>query len=191
MTATAARPDTKRLILTALFTALTVIGAYLRIPTPWSSFTLQILFVCMAGLLLGPKYGAASQIIYVALGLIGLPIFSGGGGPGYVFHPTFGFLLGYIAAAFVIGLICRENRGVRRMAIACVAGLAVIYLLGLPYMGLILNVYLGKGIDFAALLWIGMLPFLPADALKIVLAVALSRKLLPALSKTEQKKCSA
>lgn len=191
MTATAARPDTKRLILTALFTALTVIGAYLRIPTPWSSFTLQILFVCMAGLLLGPKYGAASQIIYVALGLIGLPIFSGGGGPGYVFHPTFGFLLGYIAAAFVIGLICRRGAALQRMAIACVAGLAVIYLIGLPYMGLILNVYLGKGIDFAALLWIGMLPFLPADALKIVLAVALSRKLLPALSKTEQKKCSA
>lgn len=191
MTTTAARPDTKRLILTALFTALTVIGAYLRIPTPWSSFTLQILFVCMAGLLLGPKYGAASQIIYMALGLIGLPIFSGGGGPGYVFHPTFGFLLGYIAAAFVIGLICRRGATLQRMAIACVAGLAVIYLIGLPYMGWILNVYLGKGIDFMALLWIGMLPFLPADALKIVLAVALSRKLLPALSKTEQKECSA
>lgn len=180
----AVKLNTKYLILTALFTALTVVGAYLRIPTPWSSFTLQILFVCMAGLLLGPKYGAASQIIYVLLGLIGMPIFSGGGGPAYIFHPTFGFLLGYIAAAFLVGLLCRRQKTVKRMALACVVGLAAIYVIGLPYMGWVLNVYMGQQFDFVALLWLGMIPFLPADALKIALAVVLSHKLLPALSKT-------
>ena len=104
MTATATHAKTRMLLLTALFAALTAIGAFLKIPTPWSSFTLQVFFVCMAGVLLGPKYGALSQLVYIALGLMGLPIFTAGGGLGYVFQPTFGFLLSYIPAAFVIGL---------------------------------------------------------------------------------------
>ena len=91
MTATATHAKTRMLLLTALFAALTAIGAFLKIPTPWSSFTLQVFFVCMAGVLLGPKYGALSQLVYIALGLMGLPIFTAGGGLGYVFQPTFGF----------------------------------------------------------------------------------------------------
>ena len=62
MTATATHAKTRMLLLTALFAALTAIGAFLKIPTPWSSFTLQVFFVCMAGVLLGPKYGALSQL---------------------------------------------------------------------------------------------------------------------------------
>lgn len=177
------RTSIKWLSLTALFAALTAAGAFFRIPTPWSAYTLQILFVCMAGLLLGPKYGALSQLVYLLLGLAGLPVFSGGGGPAYVLHPTFGFLLGYLAAAFLIGFLCRKDPSPRRMAAACAAGLAVIYLAGLPYMALILNVYLGRGVDLWGLLWLGMLPFLPADVLKIAAAVFLSRRLLPALDR--------
>ena len=82
---------TRDIVLTALFAALTAIGAFIRIPTPWSSFTLEIFFVCMAGILLGAKLGALSQAIYIALGLIGLPNFTSGGGPGYEFQPTFGY----------------------------------------------------------------------------------------------------
>ena len=78
MTATATHAKTRMLLLTALFAALTAIGAFLKIPTPWSSFTLQVFFVCMAGVLLGPKYGALSQLVYIALGLMGLPIFTTG-----------------------------------------------------------------------------------------------------------------
>ena len=66
---------TRKIILTGLFAALTAIGAFIRIPTPISSFTLQVFFTCMAGLLLGPGLGAASQAVYVLLGLVGLPIF--------------------------------------------------------------------------------------------------------------------
>ena len=159
MTATATHAKTRMLLLTALFAALTAIGAFLKIPTPWSSFTLQVFFVCMAGVLLGPKYGALSQLVYIALGLMGLPIFTTGGGLGYVFQPTFGFLLSYIPA--------------------CAAGLAVIYLVGLPYMGLILNVYLGKDMGVAAILWAGMLPFLPWDVVKIAATVVLAGVLVP------------
>ena len=71
---------TTLMILSALFAALTALGAFLRIPTPVSSFTLQILFTGMAGCLLGRRWGAVSQLIYVLLGLAGLPIFTSGGG---------------------------------------------------------------------------------------------------------------
>lgn len=183
MTAVLSRSKTKWLVLTALFAALTAVGAFLRIPTPWSSFTLQIFFVFMAGILLGPKWGALSQLVYVVLGLAGLPIFTAGGGLGYVFQPTFGFLLSYIPAALITGLAAGSNPSKKRMAAACLAGLAVIYLVGLPYMALILNVYLGKGLDLTAILWAGMLPFLPWDAVKLIAAVFLAGKLVPLLQK--------
>ena len=88
----------RKLVFTALLTALTAAGAFLRIPLGFSSITLQFLFTAMAGVLLGPGCGALSQGVYVALGLMGLPIFTTGGGFGYVLQPTFGFLLGLIPA---------------------------------------------------------------------------------------------
>ncbi len=160
------------LIFTSLFAALTAAGAFLRIPVGPVPITLQFLFTAMAGILLGRRYGALSQLVYVALGLAGLPVFTAGGGPGYVFQPTFGFLLGLIPCAWVVGALCRRRSDPPGIGLACAAGLAVLYLVGIPYMALILNVYLGKGLDFAALLKLGMLPFLPGDAVKIAVAAA-------------------
>ena len=79
-----ARSTVLPLVLTALFAALTAIGAFLRIPAGEISFTLQVFFTSMAGILLGPWWGAASQVVYVLLGLIGLPIFTEGGGLMYL-----------------------------------------------------------------------------------------------------------
>lgn len=177
---------TRDLILTALFAALTAIGAFLRIPMGASSFTLQLFFTCMAGVLLGAKYGALSQLVYVALGLAGLPIFTAGGGPSYIFNPTFGFLLGMIPMAWLVGRLSDGSSSPLRVTAACTAGLAVLYLIGMPYMGLILNVYLGKGMSAAALLKLYMLPFLPFDALKIALTALLARPLVPALRREQQ-----
>ncbi len=176
---------TRALALTALFAALTAMGAWIRIPTPWSAFTLQVFFVFMAGALLGPRYGALSQAVYIALGLLGLPIFVSGGGPGYVLQPTFGFLLSYIPAAAVTGLLLRgeERPGFRRIALACLAGLAVIYLVGLPYMALIVNLYMGRYMGLWDVLRSGMLLFLPLDAVKIVLTGVLARALIPRLGR--------
>ena len=79
--------NTKNMIYTALFAALTAVGAFLRIPMGYSSVTLQYLFTAMAGLLLGRKWGALSQLLYVLLGLVGLPIFTMGGGLGTFSSP--------------------------------------------------------------------------------------------------------
>lgn len=170
----------RKLVYTALFAALTAAGAFLRIPLGVSSITLQFLFTAMAGVLLGAGCGALSQAVYVALGLIGLPIFTTGGGFTYVLQPTFGFLLGLIPTAAVIGALTRRNASPVRVALACVAGLAVLYAVGVPYMALILN----KGMSVSGLLWAGMLPFLPGDAIKIAVTALLCpllRKRIPGL----------
>lgn len=87
---------TRTMSLAALFAALTAIGAFLQIPVGITSITLQFLFTSLAGLLLGAKWGALSQLVYVILGLVGLPVFTQGGGPGYLLQPSMGFLLGLI-----------------------------------------------------------------------------------------------
>ncbi len=78
--------STKEMVLASLFTALTAIGAFLSIPVGSVPITLQSLFVILSGLLLGPKLGALSQLVYVLLGLLGVRIFAGfSGGPQSVF----------------------------------------------------------------------------------------------------------
>ncbi len=176
--------STRDLVLTALLAALTAIGAFLKIKTPISSFTLQFFFTCMAGILLGPKLGALSQAVYVLLGLVGLPIFTLGGGFTYIFQPTFGFLAGLIPAAAVIGAVAR--RGGNRpafLALGCLSGLAVLYVIGLPYMHVILTAYLHYDWTLWQTIRDGMLIFLPWDALKIALATVLGRQILPRLSR--------
>ena len=165
---------TRSLILTALFAALTAVGAFLKIPFPLSAITLQFFFTAMAGTLLGKKYGALSQAVYVLLGLGGVPIFALGGGFSYIFQPTFGFLLGLIPAAWVIGSIAKRPLTFWRSVIAMLAGLAVLYAIGVPYMALIANGYLGKGLTFWQVLKNGMLIYLPGDLLKIAAGSALS-----------------
>ena len=123
----------RKLVYTALLAALTAVGAFIRIPIGISVITLQFLFTAMAGVLLGPGGGALSQGVYVALGLVGLPIFTAGGGFGYVLQPSFGFLLGLIPAAAVIGALSRRSSSPVRLALACGAGLAVLYAVGVPY----------------------------------------------------------
>jgi len=83
---------TRNLIIVAMFAALTAIGAFIKVPIPYVPFTLQYLFCALAGLVLGSKLGALSQIVYVAIGLSGVPVFTEGGGIGYIFKPLLDIL---------------------------------------------------------------------------------------------------
>lgn len=172
----------KKMLLTAIFAALTAIGAFLRIPAGFTSFTLQFFFTCMAGVLLGPYWGAASQLLYVLLGLIGIPIFTEGGGMMYLFKPTFGFLLGLIPAAFLSGLLTTHLKKLPlfgRIALGCMAGLAALYAIGLPYMYWML----GGAYSLRQTVISGCLIFLPFDALKIICVTLLGTKLLPLINR--------
>lgn len=173
---------TTAMLCAALFAALTALGAFLRIPTPISSFTLQVLFTAMSGCLLGRRWGAASQLVYVLLGLAGLPVFTTGGGLGCLLQPTGGFLPGMIAMAWVCGWVAeRRGHSFRHLCLACAAGLAALYLMGLPW----LHVYmvLHSQWSLSATLVSGLLVFLPWDLLKLALAAALCCRLYPALQR--------
>lgn len=136
------------LVLCALFAALIAVGAFLRIPLPLVPFTMQLPFVCLAGLLLGCRRGALSAFLYVFTGLAGLPVFTQGGGPAYVLQPTFGYLLGFIAAAALTGAVA--NRGIpsnSRLFAASVAGILVTYAAGITYYALLAKTVLHIPLD--------------------------------------------
>jgi biotin transport system substrate-specific component len=160
-------------VLISLFTALTAVGAFIRIPIPHVPLTLQTLMVMFAGLLLGSRRGALSQLLYLILGLLGLPIFAQGGGPAYVLQPSFGFLLGFVAGAYVIGKIVegKESLSLSRTLMALIFGQAAIYLLGISYLYLNLNFILHKAISFLGVVKIGVLVFIPGDILKTAIAI--------------------
>ena len=170
----------------ALFAALTAVGAFIRIPLGYSSITLQTFFTAMAGCVLGPWYGALSQLVYVALGLVGLPIFTQGGGIGYLMQPTCGFLIGLIPAAWVIGRLAGRKPEPKQIVPACLLGYGVLYAIGVPYMALILNTFLGKGMGFSAIMWAGMIPFLPGDMIKILCITLLMPPILRQLDKLDK-----
>ena len=170
----------------ALFAALTAVGAFIRIPLGYSSITLQTFFTAMAGCVLGPWYGALSPLVYVALGLVGLPLFTQGGGIGYLMQPTCGFLIGLIPAAWVIGRIAGRKPEPKQIVPACLLGYGVLYAIGVPYMALILNTFLGKGMGFSAIMWAGMIPFLPGDMIKILCITLLMPPILRQLDKLDK-----
>ena len=173
------RLSVRDIALCSLFAALTAAGTFVRVPFGYAPFTLQVFVTSLAGLMLGAKRGALSQLIYVALGLMGVPILASGGGPGYFLVPSCGFVLALPLSAAVIGLVYRPDTTttVRRAILACVAGLAVLYAVGLSYMAFILGAVQHTPIPLNRLLTAAMLPYLPADAAKIAVCVWLTRRL--------------
>jgi len=162
---------------TALMTTLTAVGAFIRVPIGPVPVTLQALFVFIAGDLLGSSAGALSQLIYVFLGLAGLPVFAGGvSGPGAVFMPTFGYIVGFVFAALVIGWLVhrRDQEGYIHLFKANVVGLVIIYILGVGYLHFNLTHVAGKTLSFWIILKLGLLPFIMVDLLKAALAAYLS-----------------
>ena len=169
------RSRTRNIVLISLTEALTTAGAYLRVPVGPVPISLQTLFVLLSGALLGPWLGAAAMSSYILLGLIGLPLFTGGGGPQYVFSPTFGFLLSFPVSAMAVGLLLKSPKGsgslsMGRKLFAFTVGTGIVYLIGVPWLSLNLLLIQGKKIGIQPLLMMGMVPFLPGDAFKIFLA---------------------
>lgn len=179
------RITTKEMILVSLFTALTAIGAFLSIPLGNVPITLQSMFTILAGLLLGSKLGSLSQLVYVLLGLAGVRIFAGfSGGLQSVLKPSFGFLIGFIFAAYVVGKIAHGGKSIdfKRILLATLAGTFVIYLFGLPYMYIILNSVMGKAISMSTAIKTGCLIFLPGDMLKAILSSLVASKVIKRVS---------
>lgn len=179
------RVGTRANVLCGLFCALMIVGANLRIPFPVVPLTFQPFFAILSGLLLGARLGVLAQCAYVLIGLAGMPVFAGGSaGLTYVLKPTFGFLLGFILAAMLSGLIIgkEERPGLVRIGLASAAGLAAIYLAGIMYMFFIQSFYLAQSVTLFAVAQ-GMVPFLLKDLVLFIAASVLSLRLLPLLRK--------
>lgn len=169
------------MVQVAIFTALTSISAFVSIPIGPVPITMQSIVVVLAGIILGPKLGPLSQLVYVGLGLIGLPIFSGfTGGVQSLLKPSFGFTIGFIFAAFVVGKLAQIKKDLQKkqILIAILLGNITIYLFGLPYMYFILNIITKQNLTFHNIIYTGFLVFLPGDIIKFVISSILAIKML-------------
>lgn len=172
-----------------MFTALITVGAFIRIPIMTVPFTMQFLFTNLAGILLGVRYGGLSLLLYLVLGLAGVPIFTNGGGIGYVLQPTFGYLIGFATGALVAALICSKGRySYPRLIVAGIADLLVVYAMGMIYFSLLMKFYFGKPQDAAYVLINLCLIFMPMDFVWCIVAAVVAKRVLPVLYKNEPAK---
>lgn len=162
------------MVYASIFGAATAAGAYILIPLPLVPITLQTLFLNLAGALLGGRLGALSQVVYVLLGIIGLPVFAGGkAGMGVLLGPTGGYLIGFIVAAYVVGKLIeiKKKPGFIWTVSSMVAGMICIYVFGVIQLSFIAKLPFNKSIS------VGVLPFLIGDALKIIAAAIITLKI--------------
>lgn len=172
------RLDIKDLTLCALFAALLAVGTFVRIPTPLLPLTLQTLFVVLAGLVLGARRGALSVAVYVTLGLAGAPVFTQGGGLGYVLHPTFGYILAFIPGAWLAGRIAeRMSPCMGSWILAGLSAIALIYAVGIPWYACVSRWALGRSLSADVLIWTFVIMPLPGDVASCVVAAIATRRL--------------
>jgi biotin transport system substrate-specific component len=167
----------RMMVYASLFAALTAVGAFLAIPIGPVPIVLQNMFVFLAGLLLGGRWGLASVGVYLLAGACGLPVFAGGlGGISRFIGPTGGYLIGYLPAVFLIGTMSQKvNPRIISDVLAMICGTLVLYACGISWLKIV------TGMSPAKALALGMYPFLIGDALKIAAAAVIARALRPVL----------
>lgn len=163
---------TYKLTLVALMTALTAVSAYIRIPTPITPVTLQCEMVIFGALLWGHKVALSATVLYTVMGLAGIPVFAGGGGIHYIMTPTFGYLLGFIACAGIVGKFAQGKRTYPVVYL----GLGIIYAVGIGYMYVLTNFILKAPVSIGIIGTASVIT-LPIDTILTFFAVKTSKKL--------------
>lgn len=153
-----------------LFTALTALAARVTIPLPFTPvpITLQVMAVLLAGLVLGPRAGAASQIVYLALIAAGLPLDANALGLAALTGPTAGYLIGFVPAAFLVGWLAEKLPATRASRfLAASAGVGIIYAAGIAW--------LTPAVGSLRSAWmLGVAPFILIDLGKALVAAAVA-----------------
>lgn len=174
------------LIAVAFFAALITVGAWISFPLPFSPVPIVLanLFVVLSGAILGKWLGPLSVIVYLLMGIAGIPVFANHtAGPSVIAGPTGGYLIGYVLAAFVTGLLVEYLPGVTRSKTAVTARISVgltmgalmVYLTGIPWLARV------AGMDIQTALIKGFYPYLPGDAVKIIVGTMLCMSLMAQL----------
>lgn len=166
--------DARKITISSMFCALLVVSALISIPVPLLAIkiTLQTMIIFIIGATLPPTYAILTISLYTLLGLCGLPVFSSGSGPMYIFAPSFGFLLGFIVSSPVMAKInCSSFKTpLIRYIVSVVVALLIIYSIGVPYLYFILKIYMNKNIPFSYALVSNGLLFMPFDIFKAIIA---------------------
>ena len=172
---------TYQMAVTAVMAAVLCVLGPLTVPIGAIPISLANFVICLTAWLLGPKFGTLSVVIYLAIGLIGVPVFSGyGAGLAKVAGPTGGYLVGYLLLAFIGGLFIEKSNGQPVVsAVGLVLGDAACYVLGTAWF------VFQTGSTVAHALDVCVYPFIPFDLAKVVIAVALGSVLRKALQKAK------
>ncbi len=176
------------LAVCGLFAALIAAGAFIKITIPMPltdmHFTMHWFSVLLAGLLISSNQAFMSVATYLIVGLIGIPVFASGGGPAYLLKPTFGFLLGFAFAAWVMGFLNERMHTMRAlpMMIPATAGFVVYYGMGLIYFYMIANFLLANPIGWKEIFVVYCVGTMAPDYILCVLAVVVAGRLKPAIS---------
>ncbi len=172
----------ENVILVAMFTALMAAGSFIRIPLPPVPVTLHTLFIMLCGILLPLPMSLASVLLYLFLGIIGLPVFTGGGGFAALLGPTGGYLAGYVPAVLVLGLfrpMYRKCNYIFLFVAACLLSQVCIYVPGLLWLRHTLS------LTTQATLTAGLVPFIAGDTIKTAVAAIAGKTLLPRIDAQE------
>ena len=180
----------RELSVGGLFAALIAAGAFIKVTLPAEPFpmhfTLQWFFVLLAGLLLNKRLAGASVGVYLLVGLSGVPVFAAGGGPSYLIRPTFGYLLGFAAAAYVMAWLCENVRFLNymKLLLISVAGLLVYYGIGVLYYWLVCHILISQEVTWQILLFQCFLLTAGGDFILCVAAVSMAVKLRGVVRRT-------
>jgi biotin transporter BioY len=152
------------IVLVLSFSIVTAVCAKLKVEIGAVPITMQTFAVLLSGALLGSRRGMASQLTYLFGGLAGLSWFARGGGIQYLMSPTFGYIMGFVLAAYFIGWLCERgfDRQLKTAILAILLGNIILYIPGL--------LWLAKFVGFGKVLTVGLYPFIFGDLLKIFLA---------------------
>ncbi len=159
----------------SLFCALICVGAYIKIPFA-VPVTLQLLFTNTAALTLGKK-GSFAVLLYIFMGLVGMPVFSSGSGIFSVFSLSFGFNIGFLLGTLLAGMIAEKRKDTKALIFASAINMFVVYLCGLLYFMLIQNMYFSVPASFTYSLSVCVLPFVIPDVAKCAVSIILTKRL--------------
>jgi biotin transport system substrate-specific component len=167
--------NTRKTLLIALFTGLIIVGTFLKIPLPPVPITLQTFFVILAGLLGGMSFGFMATLLYLLLGLIGLPVFTSGGGLSALIGPTSGYLISMLFASAIAGFFSdrakAEDNRIKHLILCAIGGflaLVFIYSCGVSWLKISLS------LDWSKALSIGLYPFIVGAIVKLGVALIIT-----------------
>jgi biotin transport system substrate-specific component len=177
---------TQYITITAMYSAIICMSAFIRIPINPVPLTFQSEAVLITGYVLGPKYGAMATILYTLIGLTGIPVFASGGGPAYIFSPTFGFIIGFTFCALATGYLSKFNPEVSlfKTYIIMIAALPAIYIPGIIWLVISLHWIAPVPHSIVSLLKAGLLIPFAGDIIGTMIAAFVATNIRRKISRT-------